>query len=185
MFFPKPKYHYAEDILNRKFKIVAELIRLGDISELDVEARNLLADYLEGKLKKSRGRPKDNNEFDIAEYCFNEFSRLRREGLKREDALREVGNSCSVVIGTNRVEQHLANYRPYAEQQWHESYLCDLSINYGHQILTEYRNKCKEGSTHEEAISFIADNYQVEYSEAEKLVNCASSDSSNYQPSKA
>jgi hypothetical protein len=173
------RHDYAADIRNRRFGKIALLIRGGDISSMDITARNLLADYLEGNLRRTKGRPKDTNEFETAEHCHAEFYRLKREGVKRKDALKIIANSLTVEnIDTKRIEQHLANFNKYESEQYYESYLCDLSISYGNQILLEYQKKCEEGITHAEAIHFIADEYGVEQCDAERLVKCAIADNS-------
>lgn len=77
------KHDYAEDIRKRHFKEIADLVRKGDISALDEAARNLLADYLEGKLKpRTRGRPRLDNPM-IAEGLYEEFRNIKRTGMTK------------------------------------------------------------------------------------------------------
>jgi len=54
------KYSYAEEIKHRKFGKVALLVQKGDISTLNQEELNLLADYLENS-KGKRGSPKKDH----------------------------------------------------------------------------------------------------------------------------
>ena len=79
------RYDYAAYIKNQNignYPKIAELIRKGDISCLCQDARDLLADYLEGN-KRSKGRPpKDQQE--LSEYLYEELESLKKYGRTRD-----------------------------------------------------------------------------------------------------
>jgi len=76
----------AEDIKNLAFRRVAELIRKGDISALDQESRELLADYLEGKWKRGKGAPRKNSSLE-AENLYDECEHLMNYGMLHSEFL--------------------------------------------------------------------------------------------------
>jgi len=71
-------YDYTEDILHKRFTVIASLIRKGDISALNEEARNLLADFLEGKNKV--GVKPDRYRYEFAETVYLEYESLKKYG---------------------------------------------------------------------------------------------------------
>ena len=75
---------YAEDIRKHHFWGVAELLRNGDLAALDQNARNLLADYLLGNLKRERGAPRKDEALE-AEYLFAECESMMKYGMMRSD----------------------------------------------------------------------------------------------------
>lgn len=94
-------YDYAEDILHNNFAAVASLIRKGDISALDNEARNLLADFLEGKTKV--GPKPDRFRYEFAERVYMEYESLKKHGRTlTEQAEVEIGIECGTIDSKER-----------------------------------------------------------------------------------
>ena len=74
------RWDYADDIKNHRFEKLAALLRKGEVAALDQNTLNLLADYLENP-KRPRGAPRKDN-YELAEYLYDEFCSLRRYGKK-------------------------------------------------------------------------------------------------------
>jgi len=72
------RHDYAEDIKQHRFEMLVSLLRRGEVSFLEQNELNLLADYLEGKLKKPKGRPKDEYENEFAQALYDEYVSLRK-----------------------------------------------------------------------------------------------------------
>jgi hypothetical protein len=77
-------YDLDEDIRQHRFENLARAFRKGQVAELKQSTLNLLADYLEGKLKRPKGRP-NIDEYDLALSLYSEYSTLRRYGLTRKE----------------------------------------------------------------------------------------------------
>lgn len=75
---------YGDEIRSFNFHRVAKLIREGDISALSVTERNLLADYLEGKLKRKVGAPQIPKR-EIARQLFNMSEFLMSYGMMPDE----------------------------------------------------------------------------------------------------
>ena len=71
---------YIDDIQNKRFDRIAELIKVGDISPLNHTARCLLANHLTGE-KKKVGRPKDKQKDILACALYDEYRSHRKYGF--------------------------------------------------------------------------------------------------------
>ena len=74
------RYDYTDDIKNHRFEKIVGLLRTGKISTFDQTELNLLADYLEGNLKRGKGAPK-KDKWLMAEYLYAEFESLKEYGM--------------------------------------------------------------------------------------------------------
>lgn len=79
------RWDYADDIKNHRFSRIADLLRDGKINELNREEQSLLADFLEGRLKLSKGRRSHYDKLVLAEYLHNELKSLRTYGMTTDE----------------------------------------------------------------------------------------------------
>lgn len=73
-------FDLEEEIRQHKFDHVARIFREGKAGELTPKEQNLLADYFEGKLRRPKGRPRDNEQHLFAENLYSEYQLLRKYG---------------------------------------------------------------------------------------------------------
>ena len=71
---------HEENIRNRQFKEIAEILRSGRVSELSQHTLSLLADYLDGHFDKKRGGQTNDFADDEAEKVYEIFGSLTRYG---------------------------------------------------------------------------------------------------------
>jgi len=77
-----------EDIRDHKFERITKILRSGQISELKQETLNLLADYLEGKVKRRPGGQTADCNDEEAERIYQELQSYMEYGCSTSEVMQ-------------------------------------------------------------------------------------------------
>ena len=85
-------FYLQRDIRKKQFDNLCQLLRDGNIQDIDCETWALLADHLEGKIKAKRG-PKHNDEkYNRDAEALSFYRELMRDGKTSEEAIFEIAD---------------------------------------------------------------------------------------------